>query len=618
MLLNDIETMIEQDPNRATWLLRSAFLREHRRIERNAQRRGQQDRPAGDGPDSNNNPDYLDDSIIQTGRKVKCEVKVKRYTGYERKDTVETDRITTLEGSQSSADELEDQAQGDEGCSSCSTDDHVNNNDGDNKSLATFSLISAQQLFSSAVSMLGEGATKDDDNGEDGVQCAICLFDINVGDRIADLECKHMFCIECLKDWLKRKNHCPLCQLGGIAKPIVEDSAGENIRDVEAQQETAQEGRGPSSSAGDNTAESRPGSGRGGLIASYPLINQRHDTGGRLQTNSDSKSGKDGRHGNSDSRSGKDEDDAPTEPCKCPQYSKQFDGEEAVNPYVPKPEKCLLKRGKKQLMYEPDFPKSRPDVYIEVQISSGESFKFYPDDYPNSHDKNGGVIPLNDNTVFQKLYDEQEKFGGQGFKLRYVSKNGPGVWGSCKYTPIAFDLDGDGKVGHITSRAGFEIDITGDGDVEHLSEWFSPKEGILIDAHNKEGLKDFKNGVITGDHLMGDMGGEYTDGFAKLATYDDNCDDKLTGEELDGLYIWQDKNSNLILDDGELFELSDFNIVALNTIHDDFKSHAVLADGSTMLMEDLWFDPFQSSAEDERKVNLRAKITKNKKRWFNN
>lgn len=268
MLLNDIETMIEQDPNRATWLLRSAFLREHRRIERNAQRRGQQDRPAGDGPDSNNNPDYLDDSIIQTGRKVKCEVKVKRYTGYERKDTVETDRITTLEGSQSSADELEDQAQGDEGCSSCSTDDHVNNNDGDNKSLATFSLISAQQLFSSAVSMLGEGATKDDDNGEDGVQCAICLFDINVGDRIADLECKHMFCIECLKDWLKRKNHCPLCQLGGIAKPIVEDSAGENIRDVEAQQETAQEGRGPSSSAGDNTAESRPGSGRGGLIAS--------------------------------------------------------------------------------------------------------------------------------------------------------------------------------------------------------------------------------------------------------------------------------------------------------------------------------------------------------------
>jgi len=333
---------------------------------------------------------------------------------------------------------------------------------------------------------------------------------------------------------------------------------------------------------------------------------------------SDSKSGKDGRHGNSDSRSGKDEDDAPTEPCKCPQYSKQFDGEEAVNPYVPKPEKCLLKRGKKQLMYEPDFPKSRPDVYIEVQISSGESFKFYPDDYPNSHDKNGGVIPLNDNTVFQKLYDEQEKFGGQGFKLRYVSKNGPGVWGSCKYTPIAFDLDGDGKVGHITSRAGFEIDITGDGDVEHLSEWFSPKEGILIDAHNKEGLKDFKNGVITGDHLMGDMGGEYTDGFAKLATYDDNCDDKLTGEELDGLYIWQDKNSNLILDDGELFELSDFNIVALNTIHDDFKSHAVLADGSTMLMEDLWFDPFQSSAEDERKVNLRAKITKNKKRWFNN
>ena len=248
-------------------------------------------------------------------------------------------------------------------------------------------------------------------------------------------------------------------------------------------------------------------------------------------------------------------------------------------------------------MYEPDFPKGRPDVYVEVLISSGETFKFYPDDYPEYND--GGVIPLHDKTIFQKLFDEQEKLGGSGFKMRYVSKNGPGEWNSCRYTPIAFDIDGDGKVGHINSKVGFEIDITGDGDVELLEEWFSPQEGILIDAHSKEGRKDFKNGVITGDHLMGDMGGKYADGFAKLATYDDNCDNKLTGDELDGLYIWQDKNSNLILDKGELFELADFNIVELNTIHDDFKSHAVLADGSMMLMEDLWFDPFQKSTNDE-------------------
>ena len=28
-----------------------------------------------------------------------------------------------------------------------------------------------------------------------------------------------MYCIECLKDWIKRKNHCPLCLRGGLATP---------------------------------------------------------------------------------------------------------------------------------------------------------------------------------------------------------------------------------------------------------------------------------------------------------------------------------------------------------------------------------------------------------------
>jgi len=290
----------------------------------------------------------------------------------------------------------------------------------------------------------------------------------------------------------------------------------------------------------------------------------------------------------------------------CPRFSAKVEDNETLDPDVPKPEKCVLKRKTGILQYAPNFPEDRPDVYIEAEvIETGERFQFFPANFPGFAGQS--ALPIEDfgqdEGIFQTLFEEQEKLGGLGFKLRYVGKRGPGGWSSCKYSPIAFDLNKDGVVGHITDNTvGFKIDITGDGDEEHLSEWFAPDEGILIDTHNKDGLEDFENGIITGDHLMGDMAGKYTDGFAKLATYDDNCDDKLTGKELDGLYIWVDTNSNLILDEGELHKFSDFGIVALNTIHDDLKSYAELEDGSPMLMQDLWFNAFHERRMARRRL----------------
>lgn len=257
---------------------------------------------------------------------------------------------------------------------------------------------------------------------------------------------------------------------------------------------------------------------------------------------------------------------------------------------IPKPDKCVLKRGKELLRYQPNFPKGRPDVYIEVEVTDGRRFQFYPKDYPNYED---GTIPIVDKEVYQILFNEQEKMGGRGFKLRYVSENGAGAWNSCKYSPIAFDLNGSGEIEHIKRDEGFKIDITGDGDEEHLREWFAPTEGILIDVKSKEGEEDYKDGIITGHHLMGDQGGQYTDGFDKLETYDDNDDGKISGDELKGLYIWIDANSNLVIDEGEEHELDDYNIVALSTAHDNLKSYAELKDGKKMLMQDLWFNEFR-------------------------
>ena len=57
-----------------------------------------------------------------------------------------------------------------------------------------------------------------DDDVEHGVRCAICLVRLEDGDVVGDIPCGHVFHKDCLKDWLKRKNRCPLCQQTGVAR----------------------------------------------------------------------------------------------------------------------------------------------------------------------------------------------------------------------------------------------------------------------------------------------------------------------------------------------------------------------------------------------------------------
>lgn len=148
-----------------------------------------------------------------------------------------------------------------------------------------------------------------------------------------------------------------------------------------------------------------------------------------------------------------------------------------------------------------------------------------------------------------------------------------------RFSPIAIDLSNQGSIERVDGL--FDIDITGDGKIETLAEWFAPETGILIDTR--------VHGDISGHHLFGDMGGTYTDGFEKLAQLDVNHDGRIAGTELNGLAIWTDVNSNAKVDSGEVSTLASHDIVSLSTNHADLVSMATLTDGSTLYMEDLWF-----------------------------
>jgi hypothetical protein len=57
------------------------------------------------------------------------------------------------------------------------------------------------------------------ESDDNGVLCAICYSGIDEGDRVGKIPCNHLFHVDCLKSWLKKKNECPLCSARSIANP---------------------------------------------------------------------------------------------------------------------------------------------------------------------------------------------------------------------------------------------------------------------------------------------------------------------------------------------------------------------------------------------------------------
>jgi hypothetical protein len=42
--------------------------------------------------------------------------------------------------------------------------------------------------------------------------CSICYMEIDMHDRVGDLECNHVFCIDCIQKWADVTPTCPICR----------------------------------------------------------------------------------------------------------------------------------------------------------------------------------------------------------------------------------------------------------------------------------------------------------------------------------------------------------------------------------------------------------------------
>ena len=77
-------------------------------------------------------------------------------------------------------------------------------------------LVLKTRIFKEEESKANHEREDDAEVGDDKM-CTICFGPIEEGDRVGELACDHVFHVECLKQWLVRRNVCPLCQMPNAA-----------------------------------------------------------------------------------------------------------------------------------------------------------------------------------------------------------------------------------------------------------------------------------------------------------------------------------------------------------------------------------------------------------------
>jgi len=142
-------------------------------------------------------------------------------------------------------------------------------------------------------------------------------------------------------------------------------------------------------------------------------------------------------------------------------------------------------------------------------------------------------------------------------------------------TPLVLNMDATGVLGASAGRWNAPqdtmtgplavFDFFGSGEPV-LMEWVKPQDGLLVR------LKD--RGPVDGTCLFG-SGNGFADGFEELATLDQNRDGRISGQELDGLFVWQDVNGNAIAGISEVKSLADLGITELGLDHQNYQSYFV-------------------------------------------
>lgn len=123
-------------------------------------------------------------------------------------------------------------------------------------------------------------------------------------------------------------------------------------------------------------------------------------------------------------------------------------------------------------------------------------------------------------------------------------------------TPIIFPLNRNAALDDLLATDKIvRFDMAGDGEPGWWP-WVKPDTGILVWDPKRSGR------VESGLQLFGSVTWwiSWQHGYQPLAILDDNKDSSLGGNELEGLAVWRDRNSNGISEPGEVLPVKELGI----------------------------------------------------------
>jgi hypothetical protein len=201
-----------------------------------------------------------------------------------------------------------------------------------------------------------------------------------------------------------------------------------------------------------------------------------------------------------------------------------------------------------------------------------------------ANEDGGFTVDPNANNVlaggFQVMTGNNISIGNETFK----------VAGAVNFSPIMLDIDGNGQVDsnrnewkpHAPTFYGERtalFDMSGDFRNDFI-EWIGSRDALLVMPE--------KDGSVKSAHNLFGTAGGYKDGYQKMAlVLDTDKNGVVEGDELAGLYLWQDANGNARAEKGEMRTVQEVGVEKINVAHRQYESTCVIK-GKEVKTWDWW------------------------------
>ncbi|WP_052137710.1 hypothetical protein [Campylobacter sputorum] len=179
------------------------------------------------------------------------------------------------------------------------------------------------------------------------------------------------------------------------------------------------------------------------------------------------------------------------------------------------------------------------------------------------------------------------------------------------YDPLILDLDNDG-IKTTTLDNGVYFDHNSD-NISFKTSWVDKDDALLVVD------KNLNNKIDDGNELFGNftkLNGKQSskfaiNGFHALKEYDSNKDNiiDINDKEFKTLKLWQDKNSNGLVDDNELFSLEEKGIKSINLNH-KISNEIINTDNTKELTST--FTKFDGTTGEIADINLKVNTVDSK------